>query len=311
MRIALICLLMPWLALAAPAPPSTPNPEPHMVEKPLPLPLTVDRARSLLDATLIARNPDVRKAAVEALGLIGPREPFRTRLMVMLEDSDVQVRVAAIASLVDLQDKTVIPAIRRAFDDPVPEVSFAAAKALLALGDPTGRDALMVVVTGNDDAASGYLSTSGRAAMRMFYAPKSAIPYLVGRTIGFAHVAGLGAGVASVEGIMSDPNVSGRASAVLLLGADKDPRVVPALRTALHDKDATVRAAAVHALTLRDDVTLKFDLASMIDDKDVAVRARAVAGWLRLDQIEQDAARAGAQKAAQQRTPSPPVQRVH
>ncbi|HTA66431.1 MAG TPA: HEAT repeat domain-containing protein, partial [Xanthomonadaceae bacterium] len=273
----MICLL-PWpgLVLAQASPPAGGN-------------ATVERARALLDQALIARNPDTRKAAVEALGLIGPREPYMSRLMVMLDDKDVDVRVAAIASLVDLHDRDALPAIRRAYDDPIPEVSFAAAKALLAMDDPTGRDAMVDVLGGGDDTASGYMATNGRMVARMFYAPRTAIPFLVARTIGIAHVAGLGAGVASLEGLLTDQNISGRATAALLLGADKDPRVVPALRKALHDKDTTVRAAAVHALTLRDDVALEQDLLPLLDDRKDEVRTRAAAGCLRLELIASDA----------------------
>ena len=272
-------MVMPDAVAAAPA--TTPTP---VVAQPS-AQSTIERSRAILDTALTARNPDSRKAGVESLGLIGPREPYKTRLMVMLQDQDVEVRVATISSLVDLHDKDTVAAIRRAYDDTVPEVSFAAAKALLALGNDTGREALTDVVMGDDNTASGYVATSGRAVVRVFYAPKSAIPYLMARTIGFAHVAGLGAGVASLEGLLNDPNVSGRASAVLLLGQDKDPKVLPALRHALHDKDVTVRAAAVHAIALRDDTALEPDLLPMLGDKKIEVSARAAAGCLRLELI--------------------------
>lgn len=255
--------------------------------RPAPLPAThtaiVTRARQVLDQALTARNPDSRKVAVQALGLIGPHEPYLGRLLAMTGDRDVPVRVAAIGSLVDLDDRRTLPALRHAYDDPVPEVSFAAAKALHAMGDPVGREALIDVVRGGDDAASGYVSTRGRSLARMFYTPRAIIPYLVARGIGMAHVAGLGAGVASLQGLMADQNISGRAAAALLLGQDPDARVLPALRAALHDKDAGVRAAAVHALALRDDAALEGDLLPLLDDRALEVRVRAAAACLRLE----------------------------
>ncbi len=243
----------------------------------------IQRARGILDHALTARNPDTRKAAVQALGLIGPREPYMSRLMTMLGDRDVEVRVAAISSLVDLRDPGVLPAIRHAYDDPVPEVSFAAARALVSMGDRSGRDALIDVLRGSDDAASGYLTRNGRELKRMFYAPGSALPYLTSRTIGLAHVSGLGAGIASLEGLLADQNISGRATAALMLGTDRDPRVVPALLAALADHDPVVRASAVHALALRDDPGLERDLLPMLDDHKVEVQARAAAACLRLE----------------------------
>ncbi|MBS0211974.1 MAG: HEAT repeat domain-containing protein [Proteobacteria bacterium] len=264
--------------LARAAPPAQPDPASTLTSE-----AVVAQSRKILDSALTARNPDTRKLAVEALGLIGPREPYLSRLMTMTGDADVDVRVAAIASLEDLRDPRVLPAIRRAYDDPVPEVSFAAAKALNAMGDQVGRDALITVLAGSDAAASGYATTKGRGLARIFYTPKAALPLLLARTIGMAHVAGLGAGIASLQGLLTDENVPGRAAAALLLGNDRDPRVVPALASALDDKDPRVRAAAVHAIALRDDPRLEHLIVPMLDDRKDDVRIRAAAGCLRLE----------------------------
>ena len=102
----------------------------------------------------------------------------------------------------------------------------------------------------------------------------------------FAPVPGLGAGVSSLQGILSDPSVSGRAAAALLLGADKEPEVLQALQDALADKDWSVRAAAVHAIALRNDPALEPDLVPLLEDRKEAVRVRAAAGYLRLEGIK-------------------------
>lgn len=239
----------------------------------------------ILEDALKARNPDTRKAAVQSLGLIGPREPYLSELKAMLKDDDVQVRVAVIASLLDLKDKDTEPTLREALSDKVPEVGFAAARALASLGDEKGRDVLIAVLAGEREASTGFFTAQGRSALRLFYTPKAAIPYLVGRGIGLAHVAGLGLGVASLEGLLSDPNISGRAAAALLLSSDNDPRVLIATHAALTDKDETVRAAAVHAIALRDDRTLEPYLLPYLDDGSAAVRTRAAAACLRLELI--------------------------
>ena len=246
---------------------------------------TAERAHVILDDALKARNPDTRKLAVQAMSLIGPREPYLSELKAMLHDDDVQVRVAVIASLLDLKGKDTVSTLREALGDPVPEVSFAAAKALATLGDASGRDVLIAVLAGEHEAASGYFTAQGRGALRMFYTPKAMIPYLVGRGIGFAHVAGLGLGIASLEGLLSDPNISSRAAAALMLSNDPDPRVLLAMREALADKDASVRAATVHAIALRDDPALEVELRPFLDDKDESVRTRAAAACLRLELI--------------------------
>ena len=257
------------------------------VVAPSPVVTTAERARNILDQGLTARNPDTRKESVRALGLIGPHEPYLGRLLVMLKDKDVEVRVAAIASLQDLQDKDTLPVLRVALGDPVPEVGFAAAKALWSMNDPAGRDAMLAVLGGERKASSGYFTKEGRSALRMFYTPKAAIPYLMGRGIGFTHIAGLGLGVASLEGLLSDPNISGRATAALLLSTDHDPNVLLALRQALADKDPSVRAAAVYVMALRNDPALEAELVPFLDDKAEAVQLRAAAGCLRLELLRQ------------------------
>jgi HEAT repeat protein len=51
-----------------------------------------------------------------------------------------------------------------------------------------------------------------------------------------------------MQAILTDPGVSGRAAAALMLANGGSPGTVDALKDALHDKEWSVRAAAVHAL---------------------------------------------------------------
>src|SRR6202158_6124392 len=74
-------------------------------------PSTQDRARGLLDDSLKDKNPDTRKHAVQALGLVTPREPYLSELEAMLEDKDVEVRLATITSLVDLKSSRTVIAL--------------------------------------------------------------------------------------------------------------------------------------------------------------------------------------------------------
>ena len=81
-------------------------------------------------------------------------------------------------------------------------------------------------------------------------------------------------------------STSGRATAALLLGKDKDPATVAALKDALYDKDWSVRAAAVHSLALRNDPSMKKDLMPILLDDKEEVRLRAAAAILRLSSIQ-------------------------
>jgi HEAT repeat protein len=119
----------------------------------------------------------------------------------------------------------------------------------------------------------------------MLHTPKTMFLFALQQGTNFVPVPGLGAGISSLQGILSDPSVSGRAATAILLSTDRGPEVLQALRDALADDDWSVRAAAVHAVALRNDPALKSDLVPLLEDKKEAVRVRAAAGFLRLESI--------------------------
>lgn len=124
-----------------------------------------------------------------------------------------------------------------------------------------------------------------RDTLRMMHTPKTLFMFALRQGIGFAPVPGLGEGVASMQALLSDPGVSGRAAAALLLRRDKNEETLRALREALSDKDWSVRAAAIHSLALWNDPRLKPDFIGLLDNDNRAVRLRASAGYLRLDNL--------------------------
>jgi HEAT repeat protein len=253
---------------------------------------TQDRARTLLADSLKDKNPDTRKHAVQSLGLVSPTEPYLSQLEAMLADKDVEVRLATITSLVDLRTPRTVATLLTALDSDVPEVSFAAAKALWALDEPTGREALVSVLGGETKSTSGFITRKKRDALRMMHTPATLFLFTLKEGAAFAPVPGLGAGFSSLMGILADPSVSGRAAAALLLSRDTGPEVLQALQDALTDGDWSVRAAAVHSIAVRDDPTLQADLVPLLDDKKEAVRVRAAAGFLRLEAIKSASAAA-------------------
>jgi HEAT repeat protein len=265
------------------------------------------RAGRILKEALRDKNPDVRKHAVQSLGLVRTREPYISWLKDMLDDKDLQVRIATVTSLEDLRDKSSLPALEKALNDDAPEVSFAAAKALWTLDDPQGRVALMAVLSGETKTSSGFLTSQKRETLRMFHTPKTLFMFALKQGIGLAPVPGLGEGVSSIQGILSDSGISGRATAALLLGRDKDNDVVPALVDALSDKDASVRAAAAHSVAVRNDPELLPNLIPLFDDKKESVRLRAAAGYLRLSYVKALDQSAKARHAPKPAIPAGPV----
>jgi HEAT repeat protein len=269
----LIALLWPAIATCQPAPP--------------PVATSRDQqCKDILESALKDKNPDTRKQAAIALSLVGSTDPYASRLESLLDDKDVEVRLAAIASLSDLKDSRTVPALTKALNDDVPEVSFAAARSLWALNDPEGKKALLAILSGESKASSGYLAKQKRDAIRMMHTPKTMFMFAVRTGAGFAPVPGLGEGISSMQALLSDPSVSGRATSALLLEKEMDPQTLAALKEALEDKEWSVRAAAVHALVLRDDPAFEADIAPLLDDKTQAVRLRAAAGYLRLETVK-------------------------
>ena len=240
----------------------------------------------MLDRGLSDRNPDTRKQAVLALSIGGAREPFFSMLGAMLNDKDVEVRLSTVASLEDLKDKGTLAALQKALNDDVPEVSFAAAKALWGLKDPSGKVALLSILSGETKTSSGFLTKQKRDTLRMMHTPKPMFMFAVKTGIGYAPVPGLGEGVASMQGLLADSGVSGRATAALLLGTEKDSETMQALREGLSDKEWSVRAAAVHSLALRNDPALEGEILPLLDDSKEPVRLRAAAAYLRLETIK-------------------------
>ena len=222
------------------------------------------QCQDILDKALKDKNPDTRKQAAIALSLVGSTEPYPSQLESLLDDKDVEVRLAAIASLTDVKNDRTIPALHKALHDDVPEVSFAAARSLFAMNDPDGRKALLSIVSGEAKADSNYLTKQKRDALRMVHTPKTMFLFA----------------------LLSDPATSGRATAVLLLEKDKDPQTLSAQKDALQAKEWSVRAAGVHALVLRDEPEFEADIVPLLDDKSDAVKLRAAAGYLRLDTIK-------------------------
>ena len=243
------------------------------------------QCNQIIDEALHDKNPDTRKQAIIALSLANASDHWVGVLDGMLSDNDVPVRIAVVSSLADLKSKKTTDSLHKALNDDVPEVSFAAAKALFAQGDPAGKDALLAVLEKETKTSSGFFTKQKRDALRLLHTPGPLFYMVVRQGAAFAPVPGLGEGVSSMHALLVDPGTSGRAGAALLLGREKDDQTLEALKDALSDKTWSVRAAAVHSIALRNDPALKDVIYPLCLDKAQGVRLRAAVGWLRLDSI--------------------------
>jgi HEAT repeat protein len=236
--------------------------------------------RDILMQALHAKDPNTRKQAVVALSLVAGR--LMTPLKGMLQDSDIEVRLATVVSISEAAGPQAITALRDALNDDVPEVRFAAARALWERRDTAGKEALLSMLDGQSETSSSFFSKQKHDMLHRVHSPRGLFQLLVEKGAGFVPVPFVGFGVASVQALLNDPSASGRAAVALMLAKEKDRGSLDALRHALGDSDWSVRAAAIHALAERKDVRLKTELPPLLDDDNQAVRLRAAAAYLRL-----------------------------
>ncbi len=241
------------------------------------------KARALLEQGTHDRNPDHRKEAVIAFSLLGENDELLKSLERLLDDKDVIVRLAVVSVLGDLKNRDTIPLLQHALNDPIPEVEFAAGKVLYQLHNPAGIQKLMAVYFKQSKASSGYLATKGRDTMRLLHMPSKLFVTIAQNAADMVvPVPGMGLGVSSVQGILTDPELSPRATALLLMMRDKNLAVHDAVKAGLSDKEWSVRAASVHVVAMRPYSDLRPNLVALMDDKKGSVRYRAAAAYLRL-----------------------------
>lgn len=242
-----------------------------------------DDARKALTEAAQSKEGDERREAALALSLVPARDPASALLNAMLTDKDYMVRVAAIDTLGELHDKSRIALLKNALADEVPEVSFAAAKALFSIKDPAGVESLEAIYEGEKKAKSGFVKKEMMNSWRRLKTPRSAFFFVVQRGIGFVPVPGIGAGYNALLGMLSDADFSARAVSLMMVCNERTKTCDELLASSFTDEDWTVRAAAIHIVTTKNLSLLKPKVAVLIGDKKEKVSLRAAAGYLRME----------------------------
>lgn len=246
-------------------------------------PIDITMAHNILNVGLNSSDPDMRARAIAAVGMIARSQSVRKRIEGFLSDKNEHVRVAAVDTLADLHFHQSIPALEKAMNnDPVPEVEFAAAKALYKLGDPKGKQMLEVVLYGKLSTKSSYIERQKRKFFAHFYSVQRATIYLIDQGSGFVPVPGVGMGLSEAANLMNDEGLSPRATIVLMLGRQKDSDTDELLKFALKDSDWSVRASAVLMIALTARQELRENLVPLMSDPDARVRFRAAGAYLHL-----------------------------
>ena len=243
----------------------------------------INTAQNIISVGLSSKDPATRARAIAATGMIAKTQSVRKRVEGFLNDKDVNVRIAAADTLADLGFQESIPALEKILNtDPVPEVEFAAAKALYKLNDPKGKLALEDVLYGNLSVKSSYFQRQKRRVLSSLHTVHRASIILLSTTGGFVPVPGAGLGLSEVARLLDDPSLTPQATVVLLLGREHGPSIDKLLRFSLTDKDATVRSAAVLIIALTARNYMREDLIPLLSDNDARVRFRAAGAYLHL-----------------------------
>jgi HEAT repeat protein len=242
----------------------------------------IRHARTVLEQGVADPSPDVRHEVAVALSLLSRRDSSTNLLARLAADKDHLVREAALVSIAELRDQRLAKPARDALEDDVPEVAFAAARALFKLNQPEGRQLLLEIVEKEASAKSGFVRAKLRDVARRMKRPKSAMLFVVQQGIGFIPVPGLGEGFSAMSSLVGDPDFSARATALLVLSSDRSPEVRTQIEQAFNDSDWSMRAAATQIAASRNERAWRFRLVPLIEDTNRRVRYRASSSFLRL-----------------------------
>jgi HEAT repeat protein len=229
------------------------------------------------------RDPDTRRQVAVSLSLSRTSAPVVALLETLVKDSDYLVRQAALDALGELGDRKLTRLAEPALNDDVPEVMFAAARALHRLHDPAGKSMLLAIVEKEEKAQSNPLRVKFRNLMRRTKTPRSAFFLAVEQGSGLIPVPGIGEGISAMSAMLNDEGFSARATALLLLASDPSPDVRMAIEQAFLDDDWSMRATAVQLVVRPQNARWRNRLIPLIDDSSKKVRFRAASAYLRVN----------------------------
>jgi HEAT repeat protein len=245
--------------------------------------MLITSTRTILERGAGDSDPDVRREVAIALSLTSRRDPSTKLLEKLAADKDHLVREAALVSIGELKDPALAKVAQNALDDEVPEVAFAAARTLFKLNQPEGKQLLLEIAQGEMRAKSSFVRAKLRDVIRRMKRPKSAALFVVQQGVGFVPVPGLGEGFSAMSSLVNDPEFSARATALLVLSADRSAEVRNEIEQAFNDSDWSMRAAAAQITASRNERTWAVRLMPLFEDTNRRVRYRAAASFLRLN----------------------------
>jgi HEAT repeat protein len=228
----------------------------------------------------LAENGSDRVIAVRVLGLLEGNPKAAEIAVAALADPKTEIQIAAADALGQMKATSALPRLKQHLkSDTDAGVAIADARALIALGDPSGYGVFYAILTGEKKSGESLLDSQ----KKMLKDPKqmAQIGFDVG--IGFIPFASLGMG--AFKTLTKDDITPVRAAATRILAKDSDPRSGEALVKACSDKSWLVRAAALDAVAHRGDPSAIGQIVPQLYDEKTAVRYAAAATIIHLEDI--------------------------
>jgi HEAT repeat protein len=262
------------------APDTTPQDRSHATQG-----QNTEEAWTILADTLHeSKHADLRIQTLSALGTLGNNPRAEKLITEALQDSDVDVRSAAILAAGQTGNRNFISPLRSMLNDKEPQIVFVAASTLWKFNDHTGEDILLAVVDGDRSTNPSMTSGALHDASKKLHDPTALarIGVIQGASIFLGPV---GLGIAAIDYMRKSGNDdAARLTAIGQLSEQQNPSARKTLIAALGDKNATVRAAAAKALGGYRDKTVSDALLPLFDYSKPPVRLFAAASYIRSTQ---------------------------
>jgi hypothetical protein len=239
-----------------------------------------DEAWSMLSTAVTSpKHVELRIQALAALGTLGPNPRGIQMIMHAMEDTNLDVRTAAILAAGQTGSRSLTTRLRTLLDDKEPQVAYAAALTLWKMNDRSGEDILIAVVDGERSANPTMINGTRQNIARSLRNPGQLARF--GALEGAAMFLGpFGFGIAAYEYMRKNGGDTARVTATEQLSQEKTTPVRKTLIDALADKDVAVRAAAAKALGSYHEPDASDALFNAFIDTKAPVRLTAAAAYI-------------------------------
>ena len=233
----------------------------------------------MFEAAAKSDHTTERAIGIRALGLLSNERRARVLAEAALEDNKPEVRIAAVTALGQMHSLESIPKIEKLLQDEKLNVVVATAHVLHDLKDSAAANAVYISILTGERKPEGLIAKQIDTLENPHELMK--IGGQVG--IGFIPYAGIGWDAWRYTHT-ADPNPV-RAVAATILAKNPDPAVGKALVGATKDKNWIVRAAAIEAIARRGDPELIDSIEYGFFDANAHVRYTTAAAIIRLTKI--------------------------